>query len=92
MKRSTGGRTGTQSGVQLTDELLGRLADEAEEGFEPEQLRGPGRPRLSPGTGPSAVVQVRIDEELHERLARRAAEDRTSLSAVIRSVLSAHLD
>ena len=92
MKTSASGRAGTQSGVPLTDELLGRVADEAEAGFEPEQLRGPGRPRLSPGTGPSAIVQVRVDEELRERLAQRAAADRTSISAVIRSALSAHLD
>ena len=82
---------GTTSSVPITDELVERLADEAEAGFSDGQLRRPGRPRLSPGEGPSAVVRVRVDEQLHRRLTGRAHDDGTSVSAVVRAALQAHL-
>ncbi len=84
-------RYGTIGGVPVTEELVERLADEAEAGFSPEQVRGPGRPRLSPGQGPSAIVQVRVDDELQRRLADRALEDGTSVSTVVREALRLHL-
>ena len=84
-------RLGTVGGVPITEELVERLADEAEAGFSPDQIRGPGRPRLSPGQGPSAVVQVRVDDALHRRLADRAVEDGTSVSTVVREALRLHL-
>lgn len=84
-------RYGTIGGVPITEELIERLADEAEAGFSPEQIQGPGRPRLSPGRGPSATVQVRVDDELQRRLAERALEDGRSVSAVVREALRLHL-
>ena len=84
-------RARTKAGVALTDELLGRLAIEAERGFDPEQFRRPGRPRLTPGEGPSAIVQVRVDEDLHNRLSMRAADEGTTVSAVVRAALHEHL-
>lgn len=55
----------TESGTPITDELVERLADEAEAGYDVEELiarRGKrGRPRL--GTGPSTVESVRLDPE-----------------------------
>jgi hypothetical protein len=84
-------RYGTVGGAPITEELMERLADEAEAGFSPEQIRGPGRPRLSPGQGPSAIVQVRVDDALQRRLADRAVEDGTSVSAVVREALRLHL-
>jgi len=84
-------RLGTVGGVPITEELIGRLADEAEAGFSPEQIRGPGRPRLSPGQGPSAIVQVRVDDALQRRLADRAIADGTSVSTVVREALRLHL-
>lgn len=82
---------GTVGGVPLTEELIERLADEAEAGFPPERIRGPGRPRLSPGRGPSATVQVRVDDELQRRLADRARKEGTSVSTVVREALRLHL-
>ncbi len=89
-KRSTQ-KPPTQQGVPLTEELLGRLADEAEAGFDDDRIRRPGRPRLSPGEGPSAVVQVRVEEDLQRRLTRRAMHEGTTLSEVVRDALRAHL-
>ena len=84
----------TQSGTPLTDELVEQLADEAERGYDVEEIlarRGKrGRPAL--GAGPSTVESVRLDPELKERLARRAEKDRVPVSEVIRAALRHHLD
>ena len=84
-------RFGTIDGVPITEDLIARLADEAEAGFSPGQLRRRGRPRLSPGDGPSAVVRVRVDDQLQRRLADRAHVEGMSVSAVVREALRAHL-
>lgn len=84
----------TKSGVPLTDEVIERLADEAEAGYDVDEIlarRGKrGRPRL--GAGPSTVESVRLDPELKERLARRAEADGVPVSDVIRDALRHHLD
>ncbi len=84
----------TKSGAPLTDEVIEGLADEAEQGYEVEEIldrRGKrGRPSL--GTGPSTVESVRLDPELKEQLARRAAADGVPVSDVIRDALRHHLD
>lgn len=84
----------TKSGVPLTDEIIERLADEAEAGYDVEEILGRrgkrGRPSL--GTGPSTVESVRLDPELKERLARRAEADGVPVSDVIRDALRHHLD
>ena len=84
----------TQSGSPLTEELVEQLADEAERGYVVEEILGRrgkrGRPSL--GSGPSTVESVRLDPELKERLARRAAADGVPVSDVIREALRHHLD
>ncbi len=78
----------------VPDEQLERFADEAERGFDVEQLvarRGRrGRPRL--GSAPSTVESVRIDPELKEQLVRRAERDGIAVSEVIRQALHHHLE
>ncbi len=85
----------TSKGTPLTEELLDRLADEAEAGYAPEQLnwrRPPGRPRLSgDGEGPSQVLNVRIDDDLNAMLKERAERDGTSTSEITREALRRHL-
>ena len=84
----------TTSGTPLTDELIEKLADDAEQGYDVEEIlrrRGKrGRPAL--GSGPSTVESVRLDPELKERLARRAEADGVPVSEVIRDALRHHLD
>lgn len=84
----------TRSGTPITDELVERLADEAERGFEVDQLvarRGKrGRPRL--GVETSTVESVRLDPELKARLVRRATDRGMSVSEVIREALREHLE
>lgn len=84
----------TASGTPITDELVEELADEAERGYDVEQLiarRGKrGRPRL--GSEPSTVESVRLDPGLKERLVRRAEDDGVPVSEVIREALRHHLE
>jgi predicted HicB family RNase H-like nuclease len=84
----------TKSGTPLTDELIEKLADEAEAGYDVDEILGRrgkrGRPAL--GSGPSTVESVRLDPELKARLAQRAEDEGVPLSEVIREALRHHLD
>jgi predicted HicB family RNase H-like nuclease len=84
----------SKSGTPLTDELIESLADEAEEGYDVEEILGRrgkrGRPAL--GSEPSTVESVRLDPELKERLARQAEKEGVPVSEVIREALRHHLD
>jgi hypothetical protein len=84
----------TKSGAPITDELVERLADEAEHGYDVDQViarRGKrGRPRL--GAEPSSVESVRLDPELKAQLIRRAEYEGVPVSEVIREALREHLN
>lgn len=86
-------RRHTKSGKPLTDEAIAQLADEAERGYDVEEILGRrgkrGRPSL--GSAPSTVESVRLDPELKEQLARRAEADGLPVSEVIREALRRHL-
>ena len=83
----------TKLGAPITDELIEQYADEAERGYDVDQLiarRGTrGRPRL--GSEPSTVESVRLDPEMKELLARRAEDEGKPVSEVIREALRHHL-
>lgn len=84
----------TKSGTPITDDLIEELAEEAEAGYDVDEMiarRGRrGRPRL--GTEPSTVESVRLDPDLKERLLRRAEDEGVSASEVIRDALRQHLE
>jgi predicted HicB family RNase H-like nuclease len=82
----------TQSGVPITDELVEKLAAQAERGFDVEEIlrRRKGRPAM--GSGPAKVESVRLDPELREALVRRAASDEEATSTVIRKALRKYLE
>jgi hypothetical protein len=81
----------TASGVPITDELIEKLAAEAEAGFDVEETlrRRRGRPPI--GSGPATVESVRLDPELRQALSMRAERDREAISAVIRKALRQYL-
>ncbi len=80
----------TSGGTPVTDELVDRLSQEAERGYDPEALRRRGgRPLL--GTAPATVVPVRLDPELRAALLARAQREERSASEVIRQALRAWL-
>ncbi len=86
--------TRTSHGAPLTNEVLEQLADDAEAGYAPHQLRvrkGPGRPRLSDGEGPSRSLNVRIGDELRDRLSARAEREGTTTSDLVREALWRYL-
>ena len=81
---------GRSRGIPLTDDLIDRLAAEAEAGYATQRLRRRGRPPL--GDGPSEGVPVRMDPELRARLDDRAADEDITASELIRRALRAYLD
>src|SRR5438105_3161097 len=80
----------TRAGVELTDEVLQQMADEAEVGIDVAKLRRrPGRPAM--GSGPADTFPVRLDPELRQALDDRAAADETSASDIVREALRSYL-
>jgi Ribbon-helix-helix protein, copG family len=76
----------------MTEPDADRLADEAERGYDVEQIltrRRGGRPPR--GAAPGTVESVRLDPDLKRDLLRRAARDHTSVSDVIRRAIGEYL-
>jgi hypothetical protein len=88
-RKKTHGRTA--SGKPITDELVEKLADKAEAGYDVEETlrRRGGRPAI--GSAPASVESVRLDPELRQALARRAKRDHETTSSVIRKALRKYL-
>ena len=86
-KKSHGRST---TGIELTDEVLERMAEEAEKGLDTAALRRrPGRPAM--GSGPADSLPVRLDPELRKALDDRAAADNTTASDLVREALRRYL-
>jgi hypothetical protein len=80
----------SKAGVELTDEVLQRLAEEAEAGLDVAKLRRrPGRPSM--GSGPADTLPVRLEPELRKAVDDRAANDHTTASEVVREALRRYL-
>jgi hypothetical protein len=88
-RKKTHGRTA--SGKPITDELVEKLADKAEAGYDVEETlrRRGGRPAI--GSAPASVESVRLDPELRQALAKRAERDHETTSSVIRKALRKYL-
>jgi hypothetical protein len=82
----------TASGKAITDELVNELAEKAEAGYDVDETlrRRGGRPPI--GSGPASVESVRLEPELREALAERAARDHETTSSVIRKALRRYLE
>lgn len=75
-----------------TEEQLDAWAEEAEAGYEDHELTvvyRRGRPPL--GDGPSRVVQVRLDPDLHSDLEARVESEGATASAIVREALRRYL-
>jgi hypothetical protein len=80
----------SKSGRELTDEVLERMASEAEAGLDVTKLRRrPGRPAM--GSGPAESLPVRLDPELRQALDERAEAENTTASDIVREALRRYL-
>lgn len=82
-----------KNGTPVTDEMVEKMADEAEAGYDVEEIhrrRAGGRPAM--GSGPASVESVRLDPELKKDLLLRAARDGVSISEVIRQALRTYVE
>ena len=81
-----------QDGTPIPDTDIEELADEAERGYDVDELlrrRRGGRPPL--GSAAASVESVRLDPELKRALLLRAAQEHISVSEVIRRALGEYL-
>jgi CRISPR-associated endonuclease/helicase Cas3 len=86
--KKTYGRT--KAGIELTEDVLDRMAKEAEDGLDITKLRRrPGRPAM--GSGPATSLPVRLDPELRRALDERAAAEHRTASEVVRDALRHYL-
>ena len=74
-----------------TDAQLVQWAAEAEAGFAAHQLGRFRRGRPPLGEGPSRVVQVRLDPDLHSDLEARVESEGATASAIMREALRRYL-
>ena len=80
----------TKAGIELTEDVLDRMANEAETGLDVTKLRRrPGRPAM--GSGPADTLPVRLDPELRKAVDARAAAEHTTASDVVREALRQYL-
>jgi hypothetical protein len=80
-------------GTVLTDDVLDRVAAEAEVGYDVDDLlkrRGRGRPPM--GTAAADVFPVRLDPELRASVAERAERDRVGQGEIIRRAIRHYLE
>ena len=75
----------TIKGTPVTEQDIEDWADEAERGYDVEQLRKRGRKPI--GDGPAKVVPVRIDATLLAALTERAERDHISRSEALRAAI-----
>jgi hypothetical protein len=81
----------TKSGRPITDELIAELADQAEVGYDVDEIlrRRGGRPPM--GSSAASVESVRLDPELSEALRKQAEKEGRTNSDVIREALRKYL-
>jgi CRISPR-associated endonuclease/helicase Cas3 len=76
----------SSDGTELTDELIEKLAKEAEEGYDLSRLT-PRRGRPPIGSEAAEVFQVRLDPELRRALDKRAEDEGSTPSELARTIL-----
>ena len=79
-------------GTPITDEMVEVLAEEAERGYDVDEIlrrRRGGRPPM--GSAASTVESVRLDPELKRDLLLRAAEEHITVSEAIRRAIGQYL-
>lgn len=90
MVKNNDGRT--ESGRPITEKLIDKLAERAEQGFDVEEIleRRVGRPLM--GSSAASVESVRLDPELSDALHERALHEGRTNSDLIREALRRYLE
>ncbi len=79
-------------GTPITDEMIEAMADEAERGYDVDEIlrrRRGGRPPM--GSAASTVESVRLDPELKRDLLLCAAAEHITVSEAIRRAIGQYL-
>lgn len=78
-------------GTPITDQTVEAMADEAEDGYDVDEMlrKRAGRPPM--GSAPALVESVRLDPELKGELILRAAKEGISVSEAIRKAVRQYL-
>lgn len=84
-------RHATSAGVELDETTVRRLADEAERGYEPQQLRQRPRGRPPIGAQAATVFHVRLQPRLRAALKVAAEAEETTPSDLVRRALAEYL-
>jgi len=83
----------TKAGKTIDDEMIESFVDEAERGYDAQELRdkprGRGRPPL--GEAAKVVESVRLEPDLRAEAEERAAAEGVSTSELIRRALREYL-
>lgn len=80
-----------QDGTPVTDAMVEAFADEAEAGYDVEDILGRRGGRPTMGDAPASVESVRLAPELKRELILRAAEEHISVSEAIRRAVRQYL-
>lgn len=81
---------GTMNGKPVSDEQIQAWADEAERGYDVEEMKARGRGRPGRGAAPSQVVALRLTTEELEAVDAIAAREHKSRSEIIREAIAQH--
>ena len=80
----------SRGGIEMTDEVIERMADEAEAGLDVSNLRRrPGRPAME--AEPAKALAVRFDPELRQAIEERAQTEGVTAGEVVRRALREYL-
>lgn len=80
----------TKAGVEMTNDMLDKLAATAAAGLDVAELRRrPGRPSME--SVPADSLPVRLDPELRRAVEERAAAEHNTASDVVREALRRYL-
>lgn len=82
----------TRNGKLLTEELVEKLSEQAEGGFDVDEIlhRRGGRPPM--GSAAATVESVRLDPELSQALRERAEQEGRTNSELLRLALRRYLE
>lgn len=78
-------------GTSITDTVIEAMADDAERGYDVEEIQQRRRGRRAMGSAAASVESVRLDPELKRDLLLRAAAEGTSVSEIIRVAVRQYL-